>query len=71
MSGVIGIVIGLMIGFLLGGVAGVAYFTGWSNGWDDCKKFIYTELDKRDDKTIAPLVRMMAEKLRGGEDDKS
>ena len=68
MSGVIGTVIGLMIGFLIGSIA---YLTGWSDGWDDCKKFIYTELDKRDDKTIVPLVRMMAEELRGGQNDKS
>ena len=65
MSGVIGTIIGLMIGFFVGSVA---YLIGWSEGWDDCKKFIYTELDKRDDKTIVPLVRMMAEKLRGGEE---
>lgn len=68
MSGVIGTAIGLMIGFFIGSIA---YLTGWSQGWDDCKKFIYTELDKRDDKTIAPLVRIMAEELRGGQDDKS
>ena len=68
MSGVIGMVIGLMIGILLGGVA---YLTGWSAGWDDCKKFIYTELDKRNDKYIVALVRMTAEELRGGQDDKS
>lgn len=68
MSGVIGTVIGLIIGFLLGGVA---YFTGWSNGWDDCKKFIYTELDKRNDERIVSLVRMIAEELRGGQNDES
>ena len=68
MSGVIGTVIGLMIGFFVGSIA---YLTGWSEGWDDCKKFIYTDLDKRDDKTIVPLVRMMAEKLRSGQDDES
>lgn len=68
MSGVIGMVIGLMIGILLGSIA---YFTGWSAGWDDCKKFIYTELDKRNDECIVSLVRMMAEELIGGQDDKS
>lgn len=68
MSGVIGIVIGLMIGFLTGSIA---YLTGWSDGWDDCKKFTYAELDKRNDERIVSLVRMMAEELRGGQDDKS
>ena len=58
--------IGLMIGFLIGSIA---YLTGWSDGWDDCKKFIYTELDKRNDERIVPLVRMMADELRGGEHD--
>ena len=68
MSGVIGMAIGLMIGIALGVVA---YLTGWSAGWDDCKKFIYTELDKRNDEYIVALVRMTAEELRGGQDDKS
>ena len=65
MSGVIGTVIGLIIGFLLGGVA---YLTGWLAGWDDCKKFTYAELDKRNDEYIVSLVRMMAEELRGGQE---
>jgi hypothetical protein len=66
-------VIGVVIGLLLGGFAGFMFGwnVGWENGWDDCKKFVYTELDKRDDKTIVPLVRMMAENLRGGEDGKN
>lgn len=68
MSGVIGTVIGLIIGFLLGGVA---YLTGWSAGWDECKKFTYTELNKRNDERIVSLVRMMAEELKGGEDGKN
>ena len=68
MSGVIGTVIGLMIGFLLGGVA---YFTGWSKGWDDYRKFMFTELDKRNDEYIVLLVRGMAKELKGGKDDKS
>ena len=67
-AGTTGIAIGLIIGFSLGGVA---YFTGWSAGWDDCKKFIYTKLDKRNDEYIVALVRMTAEELKGGQDDKS
>lgn len=68
MSGVIGAVIGLMIGILLGSIA---YYTGWSKGWDDSKKFVFTELDKRNDEHIVLLVRGMAKELKGGQDDKS
>lgn len=68
MSGVIGTVIGLIIGFLIGSIA---YLTGWSDGWDDCKKFIYTELDKIDDERIVYIIRRMANKLKGGEHDES
>ena len=68
MSEVIGMVIGLMIGILLGSAA---YLTGWSKGWDDCEKFMFTELDKRNDEYIVLLVRGMAKELKGGQDDKS
>ena len=68
MTGVIGTVIGLIIGILIGSIA---YLTGWSAGWDDYKKFIFTELDRNDDECIAYIVRRMADKLKGGQDDKS
>lgn len=66
MSEVIGMVIGLMIGILPGSTA---YLTGWSKGWDDCKKFMFTELDKRNDEYIVLLVRGMAKELKDGQDD--
>ena len=67
MSGVIGTVIGLIIGILLGSAA---YLIGWSAGWDEYKKFMFTELDKRNDECIVYIVREMAKELRGGQDDK-
>ena len=67
MSGVIGTAIGLIIGFLIGSIA---YLTGWSEGWDDHKKFMFTELDRKDDECIVYIVRGMANELRGGQNDK-
>ena len=64
----IGIAIVLMTGFLTGSIA---YLIGWSEGWDDSKKFIYTALDEIDDERIVYIVRRMADKLKGGQDDKS
>ena len=60
---IIGIIIGI-VGFLLGSII---YF----KGWNDCKEFIFTELDKTDDECMVYMVRRMAKELKGGQDDKS
>jgi hypothetical protein len=38
---------------------------------NDHKKFMFTELDRKDDECIVYIVRGMANELKGGQDDKS